>query len=83
MTPGWRVHAFDLQIVGEFLPRGTLDCPMIPCVAEPGDAGMIQLVPAELAVSVAPIGHRSSEVPSASDLWAWAGRAFTAPRSSR
>ena len=37
--------AFDLMIVGDFLPSGLVTIPMIPCLAEPGPAGQIQMIP--------------------------------------
>ena len=45
VTGGRRVYAFDLMIIGDYLPTETLQFPLIPCVAEPGDAGTIQMIP--------------------------------------
>ncbi len=45
LTEGREVYAFDLMIVGDFLPSGLVTIPMIPCLAEPGPAGQIQMIP--------------------------------------
>lgn len=45
LTGGREVYAFDLMILGDYLPSGTVEVPMIPCVAEPGPAGEIHMIP--------------------------------------
>jgi hypothetical protein len=45
MTGGLAVYAFDPMIVGGYLPSGTLEFPMIPCVAEPGPSGETRMIP--------------------------------------
>jgi hypothetical protein len=45
LTGGRRVFAFDLMMIGDYLPTGALKMPLIPCLAEPGEAGTIQMVP--------------------------------------
>jgi len=46
LTGGRRVYAFDLMMIGDYLPTDTFEIPLVPCVAEPGDAGTIQMLPA-------------------------------------
>lgn len=45
LTGGRRVYAFDLMMFGDYLPTETLEIPLVPCVAEPGESGIIQMVP--------------------------------------
>lgn len=45
MTGGVPVYAFDLMIDATHLPHGRVAGPVIPCVAEPGEAGFIMTVP--------------------------------------
>lgn len=45
LTGGRRVYAFDLMLIGDYLPTETLEIPMVPCVAEPGETGTIQMIP--------------------------------------
>lgn len=44
-TSGVEVTAFDLMILGDFLPSETLQIEAIPCVAEPGKRGLIAMIP--------------------------------------
>ena len=44
-TGGIDLTAFDLQIVGEYLPTRTLQIEAIPCIAEPGKKGLICMIP--------------------------------------
>ena len=44
-TGGIDLTAFDLQIVGEYLPTKTLQIEAIPCIAEPGNKGLICMIP--------------------------------------
>lgn len=44
-TGGIALTAFDLQIVGEYLPTKTLQIEAIPCIAEPGNKGLICMIP--------------------------------------
>jgi len=45
LTGGRRVYAFDLMMFGDYLPTDTLKVPLVPCLAEPGESGTIQMVP--------------------------------------
>jgi hypothetical protein len=45
LTGGRRVYAFDLMMIGDYLPTDTLELPMVPCLAEPGETGTIQMIP--------------------------------------
>ncbi|MEM1059490.1 MAG: hypothetical protein AAGK14_09605 [Verrucomicrobiota bacterium] len=42
------VFAFDLEIIGKYLPTATLKIEIIPCLAEPGNRGLICMIPAHL-----------------------------------
>jgi hypothetical protein len=46
LTGGRRVYAFDLMMIGDYLPTDTFEIPLVPCVAEPGESGTIQMLPA-------------------------------------
>ncbi len=48
LTGGISLTAFDLQIVGKYLPTRTLQIEAIPCIAEPGARGMICMIPFHL-----------------------------------
>jgi hypothetical protein len=45
VTGGRRVYAVDLMVISDYLPTDTLKVPLIPCMAEPGDTGTIQMLP--------------------------------------
>lgn len=45
LSGGRRVYAFDLMLIGDYLPTETLEVPLVPCLAEPGEAGTIQMIP--------------------------------------
>ena len=45
VTGGRRVYALDLMVISDYLPTDTLKVPLIPCMAEPGDTGTIQMLP--------------------------------------
>ena len=45
ITAGRRVYALDLMMLGDYLPTDTLEFPLIPCMAEPGETGTIQMLP--------------------------------------
>ncbi len=45
LTGGRLAYAFDLMMIGAYLPTDTLKVPLVPCVAEPGEAGVIQMIP--------------------------------------
>jgi hypothetical protein len=45
LTGGRRVYAFDLMMIGDYLPTDTLEFPLVPCLAEPGESGTIQMLP--------------------------------------
>jgi hypothetical protein len=44
-TGGIDLIAFDLQIIGEYLPTRTLQIEAIPCLAERGETGLICMIP--------------------------------------
>lgn len=48
LTGGISLTAFDLQIVGKYLPTRTLQIEAIPCIAEPGKRGLICMIPFHL-----------------------------------
>jgi len=48
LTGGISLTAFDLQIVGKHLPTRTLQIEAIPCIAEPGERGLICMIPFHL-----------------------------------
>lgn len=48
LTGGRRVYAFDLMMLGDYLPTDTFQIPLVPCIAEPGDHGTIQMLPASI-----------------------------------
>lgn len=58
------VYAFDLKILGDFLPTKTLKIDAIPCIAEPGPNGLICAIPSKL-IMAALGGDRSADVPEA------------------
>lgn len=45
LTGSRPVYAFDLVVRNDYLKSDTLEQPLIPCVAEPGDSGSIQMIP--------------------------------------
>lgn len=49
LTGGRRVYAFDLMMIGDYLPTDTLEAPLIPSVAEPGESETIQMIPWSIA----------------------------------
>ena len=49
---GLDVTAFDLQIIGEYLPTRKLQVETIPCIAEPGPRGLICMIPFKLIEDV-------------------------------
>jgi hypothetical protein len=51
LTSGREVYAFDLLGVGEFLPSGTVETPLIPCMAERGAEGRIEMLPSSVVAS--------------------------------
>lgn len=51
-TGGIDLTAFDLQIIGDYLPTRTLQIEAIPCLAEPGDKGLICMIPFSLIQDV-------------------------------
>lgn len=53
-TDGVELMAFDLQIIGDHLPTRTLDLGMIPCFAEPGEKGLICMIPFKLFEDLIP-----------------------------
>jgi hypothetical protein len=53
LTDGRDVFAFDLLVVSDFLPHGTYQIGAIPCLAEPGPAGQIVMIPTELMPELA------------------------------
>lgn len=59
LTGGKPLYVFDLLIISDFLPTDTLELPIVPCLAEPGDTGRIHMIPAQL---VAQAGKVASAV---------------------
>ena len=51
-TEGVEVTAFDLQIIGDYLPTRKLQIEAIPCIAEPGQTGLICMIPFKLIEDV-------------------------------
>ncbi|WP_133797302.1 hypothetical protein [Prosthecobacter fusiformis] len=49
---GVKVIAFDLMVLGEFLPTKTLQIEVIPCLAEPGRNGLIAMIPHSLVADL-------------------------------
>ena len=45
LTGGIEVYAFDLMISNANFPRQILESPLVPCMATPGQAGMIFMIP--------------------------------------
>lgn len=45
LTDGHQVYAFDLPVIGDFLPAGWRDHPLIPCMVEPGPEGQLLPIP--------------------------------------
>lgn len=45
LTDGREVYAFDLMMVGDYQPTGTVEMPLFPCLADPGPEGEIRMIP--------------------------------------
>lgn len=45
LTQGREVYSFDLMMVGDYQPGGTIEVPLFPCMADPGPEGEIRMIP--------------------------------------
>ncbi|MEM7228581.1 MAG: hypothetical protein AAF432_07175 [Planctomycetota bacterium] len=61
------VYAFNLLVVGGFLPTATLELPLLPCLAEPGDDGMIQMIPAWIVKAAMDAGQLQDDMATSDD----------------
>ncbi len=61
---GRQAYACDMQVVREFLPGGYLreECPLVPCMAEPGDDGRILHLAWWVASGRESPGRRAEEI---------------------
>ena len=66
ITKGQKVDAFDLNIIGDFLPESQPPMPILACLAEPGEGGTIQHVPLAL---LAEYEQNHAEVASLTEMY--------------